>query len=134
MLALARGVLIVAGSAPSPAAAPATELKIAAPGLTVTGIDGALAGPLTDQVAKAFAPIRVVTPRDIAALLGLERQKELLGCASSGSCMAELGNALGVQGVLLGDIVKLGETIQINVRIIDPVQGRGLAMASERLT
>jgi hypothetical protein len=108
------------------------ELKIAAPGLTVTGIDSALAVPFTDQLAKAFAPVRIITPRDIAALLGLERQKELLGCGG-GECIAELGNALGVQGVLLGDVVKLGEVIQVNARVIDPVAGKVLALGEARV-
>jgi hypothetical protein len=111
------------------AAEPAEELKIATPGLVVTGLDASLAAPLTDQLARPFAPVRVVTPRDIAALLGLERQKELLGC-SDGGCLAELGNALGVQGVLLGDVLHLGSTIQVNTRIIEPVGGRQLAAAS----
>ena len=121
-------VLTLLAAEPVPA-----ELKIAAPGLTVTGIDAALSAPLTDQLARPLAPIRVITPRDIAALLGLERQKELLGCAGAGSCMAELGNALGVQGVLLGDIVELGKAIQVNTRVIDPVAGRQLAAASRRV-
>ncbi len=131
MVALALTLLLAA----DPSVAPrVVELKIAAPGLVLTGMDAALSGPLTEQIAKSFAPIQVVTPRDIAALLGLERQKELLGCANGGECMAELGNALGVQGVMLGDIVKLGGTIQINARIIDPVAGRTLATASDRVT
>lgn len=115
------------------AAAPPAELKIAAPGLAVSGMDTTLSAPLTDQLAKPFAPIRVITPRDIAALLGLERQKEFLGCGGAGECMAELGNALGVQGVLLGDVVKLGGAIQINVHIIDPAGGKPLAQHSARV-
>jgi hypothetical protein len=116
------------------AATPPLEVKLAAPGLTINGLDPALAGPLTDHLARAFTGVRVITPRDMAALIGLERQKELLGCTdASSSCMAELGNALGVQGVLLGDVVKLGGTVQINVRIIDPVAGRELAAASEQI-
>ncbi len=112
-------------------AAEATEeLKIATPGLVVTGLESSLSAPLTDQLARPFAPIRVVTPRDIAALLGLERQKELLGCSDSGECLAELGNALGVQGVLLGDVLHLGKKIQVNARIIDPVGGRPLATSA----
>lgn len=113
--------------------APAKELKIAAPGLAMTGVDAALSAPLTDHLLKSFVPIRVVTPRDVTALIGLDRQKEMLGCSGAGACLVELGNALGVQGVLLGDIVKLGGVFQINTRVIDPVQGRPLAAASERV-
>jgi hypothetical protein len=117
------------------AATPPVEVKLASPGLTINGLDPALAGPLTDHLGRAFPGVRVISPRDMAALIGLERQKELLGCTdASASCMAELGNALGVQGVMLGDLVKLGGTVQINVRIIDPVAGRQLATASEQVS
>jgi hypothetical protein len=129
MVAFALSLLLAADASGADA-----ELKLAAPGLSVTGLDSTVAEPLTDHLAKAFAPVRVITARDISVLLGLERQKQLLGCAeSSDSCMAELGNALGAQGVLLGDIVKLGNVIQINLRVIDPVNGRVLASASTRV-
>lgn len=116
------------------AAAPAKELKIAAPGLAMTGVDAALSAPLTDQLLQPFAPIGVITPRDVAAIVGLDRQKELLGCTGAGQCLVELGNALGVQGVLLGDVVKLGGTYQVNARIIEPLQGKLVAQASQRVT
>lgn len=126
MFALAL-ILVLAAEPGAPA------LSIAAPGLAVTGLDPALSAPFTDHLAKAFAPIRVITPRDMAALIGLERQKELLGCAVTGQCLVELGNALGVQGVLVGDVVKVGGVIQINVRVIDAAGGKQLAAASERV-
>ncbi|MBS1152257.1 MAG: hypothetical protein H6Q89_3955 [Myxococcaceae bacterium] len=116
------------------AAEPPPELKIAAPGLTTSGLEASFAAPLTEHLAQAFTGIRVISPRDISVILGLERQRQLLGCAEDqGSCMAELGNALGVEGVLVGDIVKLGKAVQINARIIDPVAGRELATASARV-
>src|SRR5262249_41980092 len=72
------GQMVIAAVALLLAAAPAArELSIAAPGLQVSGLDVSLAAPLTDQLGKPLTPIRVITPRDIAALLGLERQKEL---------------------------------------------------------
>jgi hypothetical protein len=110
------------------------ELKLVAPGLVTSGIDASLAGPLTDHLAKAFSPIRVITSRDISVLVGIERQKELMGCSDgSDACMAELGNALGAQGALLGDIVKVGKVVQINLRVIAPTSGRVLASDSVRL-
>jgi len=55
-----------------------------------------------------------------------------MGCDASG-CMAELGNALGVQGVLLGSLTKIGKVVQINARILDPASGQVLASAAERI-
>lgn len=109
------------------------DVKLAAPGLHVTGMDPALAEALNEHLAQSFEGVRVVTPRDIATLLGLERQKQLLGCSeAAASCMVELSNALGVNGVVLGDLVKLGDVIQMNLRIIDPISGKKLASVSER--
>ena len=128
MLILTLGLLLAAEPAPPP------ELKLAAPGLTTTGLSPAFAAPLTDHLAKSFIGIRVVTPTDIAALIGLERQKQLMGCSDdSAACMAELGDALGVQGLLVGELIQLGKSIQINLRIVDPGTGQKLATASARI-
>lgn len=128
MLILTLGFLLAAEPAPL------AELKLAAPGLTATGLSPTFAAPLTDHLAKSFIGIRVVTSTDIAALIGLERQKQLLGCSDDASeCMAELGNALGVQGLLVGELIQLGKSIQINLRIVDPGTGKKLASASARV-
>ncbi len=128
MLTLTLGLLLAADPAPLP------ELKLAAPGLTTTGLSSEFAAPLTDHLAKSFIGVRVVTPTDIAALVGLERQKQLMGCSDdAAACMAELGDALGVQGLLVGEVIQLGQSIQINLRIVDPGTGQKLATASARV-
>lgn len=72
--------------------------------------------------------LRVVTPREIASMLGMERQKQLLGCADdSTSCMAELANALGTDGILLGDLAKLGSKYQLNIKVMSSKDAQLLA-------
>jgi TolB-like protein len=115
------------------AAAPG-DMKLAAHGLTLTGMDASLAEGLTEHLAQSFKRVRVITARDIGALLGLERQKQLMGCNDAATnCMAELGNALGVQGVLLGELLKVGARVQINLRVLDPLNGQVMASYSEEL-
>ena len=47
--------------------------------------------------ASLAADIRVMTSGEVAQVIGLERQKQLLGCSETGaSCMAELAGALTV--------------------------------------
>ncbi|MER2566326.1 MAG: hypothetical protein ABTQ32_36725 [Myxococcaceae bacterium] len=70
--------------------------------------------------------VSVITQQDIAALLGVERQKQLLGCDSS-SCMLELSNALGAERVLTGVIAKLESSYQVNLRVLSGVDGKVLA-------
>ncbi|MBX7101489.1 MAG: hypothetical protein K1X89_27490 [Myxococcaceae bacterium] len=78
--------------------------------------------------------VEVVTPREMGALLGLERQKQLVGCSEeNSSCVTELANALGVEGLLLGDIVKLPAGFQLNLKIISASSGKRLAAFSSQV-
>lgn len=74
--------------------------------------------------------IRVITPREVAALLGVERQRQLLGCDGSSNCMAELGNALGADGLIISDLARLGSKYQLNVRVLRSDTGEPLATFS----
>lgn len=62
--------------------------------------------------------VRVTTPAQIQAVIGLERQKQLLGCAEGESCIAELGNALGVDGIATATIALLDNSYRLNIKIV----------------
>jgi len=115
-------------------AAPA-GFTAAAPGLTVVGIDASRAGFYTEHVAQELASsgIRVVTQKEIAALLGAERQRQLLGCGDQSSCVAELAAALGSDGVLIGDVAKLeGGGYQVTLKMTWTRDGRPLTSFTGR--
>lgn len=84
----------------------------------------------------SFAGVRVVTPREITAVVGIERQRELLGCGdgASSSCVTELANALGADGLVLADIGRFGESYQLNVRVLGAADAAPLASYSARAT
>src|SRR3990172_8953663 len=42
--------------------------------------------------------LEVTSPRELTALLGLERQRQLLGCEDDSSCLIEIAGAIGVDG------------------------------------
>jgi hypothetical protein len=68
--------------------------------------------------------LKVVSQRDVQAMLGLERQKQLLGCTDdSTSCSAELAQALGVDLLLVGTFARLGQTLQVNLRVLSARDG-----------
>src|SRR6185295_12540463 len=74
-------VMLVSGAsppAPPPASGPAV-LKLAAPSLTLRGIDDATGAYYLEQLGQAFAErgARVITARDIQQVVGMERQKAL---------------------------------------------------------
>lgn len=110
-------------------------IKLASPGFTLVDVDPAKGTFLSERLAAAMgsAQLQVVTTREIGALLGLERQKQLLGCAdASSSCLAELGAALGVDGVLLGDLAHLGKRFEVTAKVVSAGDGKLLAVQTGR--
>jgi hypothetical protein len=112
----------------------ASPVRLAAPGLNGVGISKEQTAALGEHLATSFRQLEVITQRDITALLGFERQKQLLGCSDeSTSCMAELGNALGVEGLLVGEVTRLGALTQVTLRVLAAVDGKRLALFSARV-
>jgi hypothetical protein len=72
---------------------------------------------------------KVVTPSDIAALIGMERQKQLLGCPDD-SCSSELGAALGVPLLLTSRLSKLGDRLELDVKVLRQRDGHVVARVS----
>lgn len=74
--------------------------------------------------------LQVTAAEDIAAVIGLERQKQLMGCADDSSCMTEIASALGADGIITGKLAKLGDTYACNIKIIDAKSGKSIALYS----
>lgn len=100
-----------------------------------TGVDAALASPLTDAITgevQRSGFFDVVSSRDLQALLGLERQKQLLGCDEAGTkaCMTELSGALGARFVMTGTVARLGEAYQLTLNTLDSQKAQPLGRAT----
>jgi hypothetical protein len=76
--------------------------------------------------------VSVLTQADVAALLGVEKTRQMLGCTDSG-CIAELGGALGADRVVHGSIGRVGGSLVVNLSALDPRKGTTAASVSERL-
>lgn len=91
--------------------------------LTGAGVEQAQLESVTDRIAatlQARAVFEVLSARDVQTLLGLERQKQLLGCAETAtSCFTELSGALGARFVTSGSLVKLGDAYQLTLSTLD---------------
>lgn len=131
-------------AAPQPAPAPPPQapakseepLRIAAVGLSALNVPTRVADFYTEHLAQQMVGwgVRVTTPKEISVLIGFERQKQLLGCDEENtSCLAELGNALGVDGLLLGDVARFGDAFQVNVKVMAPADAHLLASYGERV-
>lgn len=113
----------------------AEPVKVASPGLRTQPADPVAGSVYTEHLSNQLAQhgLRVITERDIQALLGMERQKQLLGGGEAATeCFAELGSALGAEGILIGDVVKAGANVQLNLKIIRATNGEALAIFSEK--
>ncbi len=117
-------------------AAPAQpQIKLASPGLAYVKVGQEEGEFFLDFFAKQIElrGVRVTTNREIAALVGFERQRQLLNCGDGGSsCLAELAGALGVDGLITGSLAKVGSGYVINLKVVDN-EARTLAVFSERL-
>ncbi len=112
----------------------ATPVKVAAPGLSGVNASGDLLTFVNDHLSQELSleGIEVTTPAQIAAVVGIERQKQLLGCGES-QCAAELANALGVDAILLGSVAKLGGVIQLDTKLIGASDAKVVTLFSKRL-
>jgi TolB-like protein len=87
------------------------------------GTTPALAESVTQAVisevsAKGF--YQVLSSRDLSSMLGIERQKQLLGCSEdSASCITELSGALNAQYALAGNVSRFGDALQLNLQLFD---------------
>ena len=67
-------------------------------------------------------------------LLGIERQKQLLGCSEvTSSCMSEVTGALDADRLLRGDLSRIDETIVINLSLVDLRKSVPVGRAGRRL-
>lgn len=100
-------------------------------------VDKDLLGFCTTTFATRLAEgdaLQVTTSADLNNALGLERQRQLMGCSpEGGACMAELAGALGVAAIAAGSLAKFGERYQLTLRSTDAA-GRPVAALTEEGT
>jgi TolB-like protein len=110
----------------------AKRLKIAVTEIKVLYGDPQLEALLSEVAlteAASFKTIDTIGRSDIKTLLGLERQKQLLGCSEDSSCLAELGGALGVDFVLVGTVGRIGALLRLDLKLIDGKRARVIGRA-----
>lgn len=128
-------LLAVSLFAVAPDAAP--KPKLAAPGLESINMEEKKISFFSDHLATQFTfeGIQVTTAGQVEAVIGLERQKQFMGCADdSSSCMTELANALGVDAILTGTIAKFDDLYQVNLKIVSAEDASALATYSSRVS
>lgn len=115
----------------------ANQMKLSAPQWTFTDIEAKQGDVYQRRFLTLLGEksgITVITAADVADVLGLERQRQLLGCADNGaSCAAELAGAMGADAVLSGSLAKAGGSYVVTLRGVNTASGQAFATATGRL-
>lgn len=87
----------------------------------VQGVQEGTAVILTDIVVSEVAKqrVEVVSKGDISAMIGFEKEKQILGCSDDSKCLAEVGGALGVDYMLTGQVGLIGSRYRISLLLVD---------------
>jgi hypothetical protein len=108
-------------------------ITVAAPGLSVLDLSPAENRFFDTHLAQALVAsgLSVITPEQITAVIGIERQKELLGCAEgNAACLAEIANALNADALLTGSLAKLDDEYRYSLTMVSAANALPLATAS----
>lgn len=135
------GALVLFTPLLSLAAEPAAPAANAKPRLAVNEL-GALGVPaeeaqlIGDAVVtylSARGLFEVIGPRDIQTLLGVERQKSLLGTCANDSlgCSLDLSKVLSARFVLSGQLGKVGSAYQLTLQLVDTEKGATSSRSSK---
>lgn len=97
--------------------------------LDVRAVEGVPPGTATVLTAivvgdLAAAGYDVISQSDVAAMLGFEKQKQLVGCREDSSCLGEIGGALGVDHVLTGQVGQIGSRYHLAFQLLDARKAR----------
>lgn len=88
--------------------------------------------PVADSIAEQmltemgkFERLEVMGASDVTSLLGLERQKAVLGCSdASASCLAEISAALGAPWMVTGTLAQSGKAMRLDLKLIRAADGK----------
>lgn len=97
-------------------------------------LGGAQQGALVaEEIARALpsSAFKVTTAAQLQAVLGLERQRQLLGCGEdSNSCVTELANALGTEVIATSTLARTSDGLRCNVVFMSGRDGTALERVS----
>ncbi len=74
---------------------------------------------------------KVIAGSDLAAVVGYEKQRRILGC-SDGGCLAEIGGALGADYLLSPEVSEVGGVWLLTVTLIDVPKSQALKRVNRK--
>ncbi len=74
----------------------------------------------------------ILTQKDVSTMLGLERQRALVGCSDNNQCLMEIAGALSAPELVHGSLGRLGDTWVLNLALVDARSGKVTQRYSSR--
>lgn len=125
LLVLVMWGVVASGQTPPSERTHVVSLGLNTPDPALKGLSEVLSDMLMTELGRA-PTLEIVGPRDLVVALGLERQRQLLGCSEQESCLAEMSAALGAPWVVTGSMTRLGDSVRLDVRLIQTKDGRAV--------
>ncbi len=128
--------LLVALVSASPAASADAKPRLLVNQLLAQQVSDGEAAAFTDAVVATLANrglFEVVSARDVQTLLGVERQRALLGACQDNADTCgrdELQSAMSVRFVLSGQLARVGSAFQLTLQLIDLSTSRAASRSS----
>lgn len=126
-------------SSSSPAASaspePARASRLAVYDFQRDAVDERTTRIITDAVVAEVRKLQrtsVISMDEVRAMLDLEAQKQMVGCGDE-SCLAEIADSLGVDGLVIGTIARVGDDVIIGLKRMDQRRGEVKNTANRRL-
>jgi hypothetical protein len=85
---------------------------------------------VTDLIATQIGRrdnIDVLTASDLADAMGLEAERQAMGCESNESCLAEIAGAMGADLVVFGSVGRLNQTFLVNLNLFSNAETKSVA-------
>ncbi len=103
------------------------KIKVAVMDLQVAGnLDEALVISLTKAVPETIdrlGPFKAISAPDGVQMLSYDATRQALGCDDP-SCMSDLGDALGADFMITGNLTLTGETVTIQLQLLNTANGK----------
>lgn len=109
-------------SVPAATTAPAKKPVLVVPLHSGPGLEQNVADLLTDTLCADIqreTNLRILTQKDVSTMLGVERQRQLLACTESSSCLTEIAGALDADAIVHGSLGRLGDSWIFNLSLVD---------------
>jgi len=122
MSVLRRAMVLAVLAFPLVASSAPRKVRVAVMEFRPLGTEQAKADLLSEVAltrASSMKGFQVIGRSDIAALIGFEKQRQVVGCSDDYGCLAEIGGALGVDFIMVGSLGRLGTLYRIDVKLVD---------------